>query len=38
LKDTWSEIATRESPPIGIMIMDIDEFKNVNDLYGHNVG
>jgi diguanylate cyclase (GGDEF)-like protein len=41
LKDTLErEIsrATREGLPIGIMIMDIDEFKNVNDLYGHNAG
>jgi len=41
LKDTLErEIARakRENLPIGIMIMDIDEFKNVNDLYGHNAG
>ena len=41
LKDTLErEIARarRENIPIGIMIMDIDEFKNVNDRYGHNAG
>jgi diguanylate cyclase (GGDEF)-like protein len=30
--------AKREGLPIGIMIMDIDEFKNINDLYGHDAG
>lgn len=30
--------AKRWKLPIGIMIMDIDEFKNVNDHYGHSAG
>ena len=41
LKDTLDrEVsrAKRENLPIGIIIMDIDEFKDVNDRYGHNAG
>jgi diguanylate cyclase (GGDEF)-like protein len=30
--------AKREDLSIGIMIMDIDEFKNVNDKFGHSAG
>lgn len=30
--------AKRWKLPIGIMIMDIDEFKNVNDHFGHSAG
>jgi diguanylate cyclase (GGDEF)-like protein len=30
--------ARREDLTIGIMIMDIDEFKNVNDMFGHSAG
>jgi diguanylate cyclase (GGDEF)-like protein len=41
LKDTLErEVARakRENQPIGIMIMDIDQFKNINDRYGHDAG
>lgn len=30
--------ATRHQKPIGIMIIDVDNFKNFNDTYGHEVG
>jgi diguanylate cyclase (GGDEF)-like protein/PAS domain S-box-containing protein len=30
--------ANRENKPIGLVIMDIDHFKKVNDAYGHRAG
>jgi len=33
----WSR-AFREKTPIGILIIDIDKFKNYNDTYGHQQG
>jgi len=31
-------IAKREKEPLSLIMLDIDNFKNVNDLYGHKVG
>ncbi len=35
-----AEKASRESPeiPMGILLFDIDDFKQINDIHGHNVG
>ena len=37
LKEEW-ERAMREQTPISILILDVDNFKNYNDTYGHQQG
>ena len=38
IADQLFEIAKREKHGIGIIMIDIDNFKLVNDTYGHNIG
>lgn len=33
----WAQ-AAREQVPVGLMILDLDDFKNINDRYGHLAG
>jgi diguanylate cyclase (GGDEF)-like protein len=37
LLDTLNE-AKQSSIPVSIMVIDFDDFKNVNDMYGHHIG
>ncbi|MCL2441157.1 MAG: diguanylate cyclase [Treponema sp.] len=37
LKMEWKQ-AVRENTPISLLIMDLDNFKNINDIYGHLQG
>ena len=32
------DINKREKKEIGIIMIDIDDFKSVNDTYGHHIG
>jgi len=38
MSETILKIAKREKHPISILMFDIDDFKKVNDTYGHKVG
>ncbi len=35
---TWLAKACMEGSPIGILVIDIDKFKKINDQYGHQTG